>query len=247
MPIPRPSELTDEQTRTPETTTGTTTRAGAAPAPRRELRAHSRRRRWSWIAAPGVVAVSASVLAGAALTSGPAPQAEAAVPDRLLQAAQLQRQTTTSAAWFEHREVRAASDARIEAERLAAEAAAAAEAARLAEEARRLAAEEATRSAQRDPRSLARAMAAERGWGEEQFSCLDSLWTKESGWDYAADNPTSSAYGIPQALPGSKMASAGADWETNPATQIAWGLGYIDSRYGTPCSAWSHSRASNWY
>ncbi len=248
LPLSRPSELTDEQTSTTETTLEDTPRdtGATAPASRRELRARSRRR-WSWIAAPGVVAVSASVLAGAALTSGPAPQAEAAVPDRLLQAAELQRQTATSAAWFEHRQVRAASDARVEAERLAAEAAAAAEAARLAEEARRLAAEEATRSAQRDPRPLARTMAAERGWGEEQFSCLDSLWTKESGWDYAADNPTSSAYGIPQALPGSKMASAGADWETNPITQIAWGLGYIDARYGTPCSAWSHSKANNWY
>jgi uncharacterized protein YabE (DUF348 family) len=96
-------------------------------------------------------------------------------------------------------------------------------------------------------RAVARALAAQRGWGDDQFSCLDRLWTKESGWRVDADNPTSSAYGIPQALPGSKMSSVGADWRTNPATQIRWGLGYIEGRYGTPCAAWSHSVARNWY
>ncbi|PPK98882.1 hypothetical protein CLV92_101583 [Kineococcus xinjiangensis] len=121
------------------------------------------------------------------------------------------------------------------------------EAERLAEEARRAEAEEATRNAVRDPRGAARVLVAQHGWGEEQFSCLDSLWMKESGWNPAADNPTSSAYGIPQALPGRKMASAGADWETNPLTQIRWGLGYIEGRYGSPCAAWAHSRSHNWY
>ena len=76
---------------------------------------------------------------------------------------------------------------------------------------------------------------------------MDSLWTKESNWRWNADNQSSSAYGIPQALPGSKMSANGPDWATNPVTQIAWGLSYIESRYGTPCSAWSHSRANNWY
>ncbi|WNB85095.1 ubiquitin-like domain-containing protein [Cellulomonas sp. ATA003] len=94
---------------------------------------------------------------------------------------------------------------------------------------------------------IAREMVLARGWGEDQFSCLVKLWHKESGWRVTADNPSSSAYGIPQALPGSKMASAGADWRTNPATQIRWGLGYIDGRYGTPCAAWGHSQARNWY
>lgn len=89
-------------------------------------------------------------------------------------------------------------------------------------------------------------MASQYGWGGDQFSCLDSLWTKESGWNYQAYNP-SGATGIPQALPGSKMASAGSDWQTSAATQIAWGLGYISSVYGTPCSAWGHSQAMNWY
>ncbi|TWH33957.1 uncharacterized protein YabE (DUF348 family) [Isoptericola variabilis J7] len=96
-------------------------------------------------------------------------------------------------------------------------------------------------------RTLGRALAAERGWGDDQFSCLDKLWTKESNWRWNAENPSSGAYGIPQALPGTKMATAGADWRTNPATQIRWGLGYIAGRYGTPCSAWSHSVAVGWY
>lgn len=98
-----------------------------------------------------------------------------------------------------------------------------------------------------DPRSIAQALLPEFGFSSDQFSCLDSLWTKESGWNVYADNPTSSAYGIPQALPGSKMSSAGADWATNPETQIRWGLGYIADRYGSPCAAWSHSQANNWY
>ncbi len=80
-----------------------------------------------------------------------------------------------------------------------------------------------------------------------QWSCLDEIWTHESGWRWNADNPTSSAYGIPQALPGSKMASAGEDWESNPVTQIAWGLGYINERYGSPCAAWSFWQANHWY
>jgi hypothetical protein len=79
-----------------------------------------------------------------------------------------------------------------------------------------------------------------------QFSCLDSIWTRESNWNYQAQN-ASGAYGIPQSLPGSKMASAGSDWQTNPATQIRWGLGYIQSKYGTPCGAWSFWQANGWY
>ncbi|MDQ1690900.1 MAG: hypothetical protein QOD87_1008, partial [Pseudonocardiales bacterium] len=72
------------------------------------------------------------------------------------------------------------------------------------------------------------------------------LWTKESGWRTDAANP-SGAYGIPQALPGSKMSAAGADWQTSASTQITWGLGYIAGVYGTPCAAWAHSQATNWY
>ena len=101
--------------------------------------------------------------------------------------------------------------------------------------------------AQSNPRAVGRLLVADRGWTEEQFGCLESLWSKESGWRWNANNPSSSAYGIPQSLPGSKMASFGSDWATNPVTQIKWGLNYISARYGTPCSAWGHSQASNWY
>ena len=79
-----------------------------------------------------------------------------------------------------------------------------------------------------------------------EWTCLLNLWTKESSWLYDAENP-SGAYGIPQALPGDRMASAGADWQTDPTTQIRWGLGYIQSRYGTPCGAWAHSQSTGWY
>ncbi len=98
-----------------------------------------------------------------------------------------------------------------------------------------------------DPRTIARAMLPDFGFGSDQFSCLDSLYMSESGWNIHADNPSSSAYGIPQALPGSKMASAGSDWENNAATQIRWGLGYIKGSYGTPCGAWSFKQGHNWY
>ena len=98
-----------------------------------------------------------------------------------------------------------------------------------------------------DPKTIAQALMPQFGFSSSQFGCLESLWTKESGWNPRADNPTSSAYGIPQALPGSKMSSAGADWQYNPETQIRWGLGYIKDRYGSPCSAWGHSQARNWY
>jgi resuscitation-promoting factor RpfB len=95
-------------------------------------------------------------------------------------------------------------------------------------------------------RGIAYNMLASFGFSTDQFGCLNDLWTQESNWVYNAEN-ASGAYGIPQALPGSKMASAGADWQTNPATQIKWGLGYIKSIYGTPCGAWSHEEADGWY
>ena len=94
---------------------------------------------------------------------------------------------------------------------------------------------------------VGRILAAQNGWTGDQWQCLYNLWQKESRWLTTADNPTSSAYGIPQALPGRKMASAGEDWATNPATQITWGIGYIEDRYGTPCGAWGHSQSHNWY
>jgi hypothetical protein len=96
-------------------------------------------------------------------------------------------------------------------------------------------------------RKIACAIVVGKGMGMEQMGCLDRLWKKESGWNPKAANPSSGAYGIPQALPGKKMASAGADWKSNPATQIKWGLGYIAGRYGNPCGAWSHSQSRGWY
>ena len=78
-------------------------------------------------------------------------------------------------------------------------------------------------------------------------SYSEPLWERESGWDHTAQNPGPGAYGIPQSLPGDKMASHGDDWQTNPATQISWGLSYIKDRYGTPCAAWSHSESVGWY
>ncbi|MFD7864845.1 transglycosylase SLT domain-containing protein [Streptomyces sp. NPDC057682] len=81
----------------------------------------------------------------------------------------------------------------------------------------------------------------------DQFQCFSNIVNHESSWNYRASNPSSGAYGLVQALPGSKMASAGADWQTNPATQIKWGLNYMDSRYGSPCGAWSFWQANHWY
>lgn len=121
---------------------------------------------------------------------------------------------------------------------------AAAERAAAAEAARELAAGNTVAGAKATASSLA---ASQYGWGADQFSCLSSLWTKESGWDYQAVNTNGGATGIPQALPGSKMATMGSDWQTNATTQIRWGLQYISDAYGTPCAAWAHSQASNFY
>jgi flagellar biosynthesis GTPase FlhF len=112
--------------------------------------------------------------------------------------------------------------------------------------------ERASRDAERKklqgtPKEVAKNLLADHGWSESQFSCLEKLWNKESRWRVDADNPTSSAYGIPQALPGNRMAAYGSDWRTNPVTQIKWGLDYIEDRYGSPCSAWAHSQAKGWY
>ncbi|RKN43432.1 lytic transglycosylase domain-containing protein [Micromonospora endolithica] len=96
-------------------------------------------------------------------------------------------------------------------------------------------------------RKIGCAIMIDKGFPISEFPCLEKLWTKESGWNPKAHNSSSGAHGIPQALPGSKMASVGDDWETNPSTQIIWGLGYIKGRYGTPCKAWAQSQAQGWY
>ncbi len=99
-----------------------------------------------------------------------------------------------------------------------------------------------------DPKGIALQMVTDQGWAASEFhDCLEPLWQKESNWNPSAQNPSSGAYGIPQSLPGDKMATHGDDWQTNPATQIAWGIDYIKGRYGTPCEAWAHSQSVGWY
>jgi hypothetical protein len=97
------------------------------------------------------------------------------------------------------------------------------------------------------PEQIAERMLSQFGWSSSQFSCLQPLWEHESGWSVTAENPTSGAYGIPQSLPAAQMASAGADWQNNAATQIRWGLTYIQGRYGSPCGAWAHEESDNSY
>ncbi|MEW2085943.1 transglycosylase SLT domain-containing protein [Streptomyces sp. NPDC005283] len=93
------------------------------------------------------------------------------------------------------------------------------------------------------PKAIAQKMIAD----DAQFQCFSKIVEHESGWNVNASNPSSGAYGLVQALPGGKMSSAGADWKTNPATQIKWGLDYMKSRYGSPCGAWSSWQAQGWY
>lgn len=97
------------------------------------------------------------------------------------------------------------------------------------------------------PRAIAHALLLRHGWSEGEWSCLDGLWTRESRWQVTATNARSGAYGIPQALPATKMASAGSDWRTDPLTQIEWGLWYIGEKYGDPCTAFAHSNRYGFY
>jgi hypothetical protein len=116
---------------------------------------------------------------------------------------------------------------------------------------RRRAEERASRDLERYSPGSAKRIAAEmvraRGWSSDQMTCLDKLWERESGWRVDAENPSSGAFGIPQAWPGDKMASAGSDWRTNPRTQIKWGINYIADRYDTPCGAWYFWQNNNHY
>jgi hypothetical protein len=100
---------------------------------------------------------------------------------------------------------------------------------------------------QGDPQAIAAALLPSFGFSSSEMSCLVPLWMGESGWRVNAENTSSGAYGIPQALPGSKMATAGADWQTSAQTQIEWGLGYIRDRYGSPCGAWGYKQSHGWY
>jgi len=152
----------------------------------------------------------------------------------------------------------AAAKARAERQRAkaAARKAAAAKAARAkraaaakAEKARRArVAAQGYRSGTTNPRDIARQILRNKyGYGAGQFSCFNNIIIRESNWDINATNASSGAYGIPQALPGSKMASVGSDWRTNPATQIIWAIGYMKDRYGSPCQAWGFKSSHGWY
>ena len=189
--------------------------------------------------------------AGLAVRAASAPAVGQLLVFRQVQSLETQHQQQVTAA--QAAATRAA--ARAAAHKVAARAAAAkAAAARAA--ATRAAARQTTTQAVRQatvttpsgsPEQVARLLLGQFGWSASQFSCLGPLWTQESGWNVTAENPSSGAYGIPQALPGSKMASAGSDWATDAATQIRWGLTYIKSLYGSPCGAWGHEEADGWY
>ena len=186
--------------------------------------------------APGNLADAAAFAGSHATASSVAPQNVQANTTRRLRAVQA---TALQA------QLRQAAQARA---RKAAQARAAARAAAAAKaKAAQQASSTPAVTPQGDPQQIAESMLGSFGWSTSQFSCLQPLWQRESGWSVTANNPASGAYGIPQALPGSKMASAGADWQTSAATQIRWGLGYIQSTYGSPCAAWSHEQAYGWY
>ena len=215
---------------------GRGSKPGRHRAPRSDRRRVRSRALLSVLAASAVLAGGATVNAALEPTASQARTTPQDEPSRTLPAGSTVRRVTVppSTRLAHVRKLR---------KRLAAE-----QLARKLRHARERAARSARRAAVDDPRSAARTLASARhGWGAGEFSCLEALWQKESGWDYRAANPSSGAYGIPQALPGSKMATKGGDWRTNPLTQIAWGLDYIEGSYGSPCGAWSHSQSSGWY
>ncbi|MBF4992809.1 hypothetical protein ITX31_01615 [Arthrobacter gandavensis] len=181
---------------------------------------------------------SASAEAGSPAGQADAEQQAAEQEAADEQAASAEAQAQAAAA----REAEAAAAA---AEKAAAEKAAAEQAA--AEEAARIAAASVPVDDPAGAKAYAASVLSSHGWDASQMTCLDTLWNKESEWLTSATNASSGAYGIPQALPGTKLATAGGDWQTNYRTQVNWGLTYIESRYGTPCSALNFHYANNWY
>jgi hypothetical protein len=146
-----------------------------------------------------------------------------------------------------NQKAKAAAAAKREAEAKAAAAKAKAEALAAAEAAAKAVNEQGYKPGTDDPRDIARQILKNKfGYGADQYSCFNNIIIRESNWSVTAANP-SGAYGIPQALPGSKMASVGDDWRTNPATQITWGIQYMKSRYGSPCGAWGFKSSHGWY
>lgn len=204
-----------------------------------------------------VLTISAGVAGGLYLDEDRAAQTSAANVGLYLQAEQAEQQLLKDrqAEWIkltaQQRALQAAARARAEAE---AKAAAARAKAVETEASRRGAGRTVTFgpipascNVYSGNKAIGCALVLSAGFGLDQMPCLDKLWTKESGWNHRALNKGSGAYGIPQSLPGDKMAKFGADWRTNPATQIKWGLSYIEGRYGTPCKAWQHSINVGWY
>jgi hypothetical protein len=212
------------------------------------------------LAVAGATTVATIAVASGVAVAAPDGPASPAAPSRSRTAAGAAADTSDAMRQLARQKIHLAA---LEQDRLAAEArqAAARREARRRAAARRAAERAAARQAQQpagspastpaapsgSPQQIAAAMLGSFGWSSGELGCLQSLWNAESGWNPSATNPISGAYGIPQALPGSKMASAGADWQTNPATQIKWGLGYIQQVYGSPCAAWSHEQSTGWY
>jgi hypothetical protein len=197
--------------------------------------------------APSAHDAAAGVGLGAGLTdkTGQARAVADSTADQALQAYRLRDiQAELAAARWQAAQERAARAAKKAAAARAAQAAAQAAAQPTASQSAQAAPAAAAPSG--SAQQIAAAMLGSFGWSSSQFSCLDPLWQRESGWSVTAANPDG-AYGIPQALPGAKMASAGPDWQTDAATQIRWGLEYIKSMYGSPCGAWDHELATGWY
>jgi hypothetical protein len=187
--------------------------------------------------------------AGAGIGAGLTIQARAAAEttaNQVLQAYQVRdvQAELAAARWMAAQEQAARAAKKAAAARAAAQAAApSAAGTRPAQAARAPSA----RAPSGSPQQIAEQMLGSFGWPSSQFSCLDPLWGHESGWSATAYNAGTSAFGIPQALPGAKMASAGPDWQTSASTQIRWGLEYIKGTYGSPCAAWDHEEATGWY
>ncbi|MBD8042894.1 hypothetical protein H9638_03605 [Arthrobacter sp. Sa2BUA2] len=173
--------------------------------------------------------------------TGDAPAGEAAVP------APEPAESTPDAAAVAAAEAAAAAAEQAAAQLAAEQAAAAAAEEAAAAEAARIAAASVPVDDPAGAKAYAATALGGHGWGASEMACLDTLWTKESEWLTSATNASSGAYGIPQALPGTKLATAGGDWQTNYKTQVNWGLTYIESRYGSPCSALNFHYANNWY
>ena len=206
----------------------------------------TKRSRAITLATAGTLTVATAISLAATLPAGSSPvpaSADAAYRSTTSQQATAPPSANGVAQAVMFARMRSIEAARHQQELAAQKAAKAAQAARKAQPAPQAAAITPSGS----PEQVAERMLSQFGWSSSQFSCLQPLWEHESGWSVAAENPSSGAYGIPQALPAAQMASAGADWQTNAATQIRWGLTYIQGRYGSPCGAWGHEEADNWY